>query len=167
MLKKIFLWLALFASILWASSFVFGYSLIFSNEITLDQKLSSNIYLDSDEINNTVLGFSSSSNISEYEVYSNCTTSSEFLNSYKSVYYFQVSFLEDCKNQTIILKQGENIYLTTSTKLNFVSKGDLFNILTDYSTPDLESFQKSLKKDIISTSLYKNYDKKDIGKNYK
>lgn len=145
---------------------MFGYNFIFTNSISLDEKLSPNIYLDSQDLNSTVLGFSSITDISGYEIHSNCDTTSQFLEQYKSVYYFRLSFLADCSNPNIILKNGEDIYLTTTTKLNFVDKGDIFNILTDYSTPDLNAYKEALERTIVSTGLYKNYDGTQIGKNY-
>jgi len=166
MFKKILLPLSVILSILGATSFVFGYNLVFNGDIHLDKKLSSNIYLDSHTLNSTVLGFSSFGDISGAQVHSTCDVTSQFLESDGGIYFFKVNFLDDCENPNLVLRKGEDIYLSASTKLNFVTQADLFNILTDYSTSDLEDFQNSLQRDITANSMYKDYNGKGLGKYY-
>jgi murein DD-endopeptidase MepM/ murein hydrolase activator NlpD len=166
MLKKILLWLFLGATLIGSGSFVFGYNFIFITEVALVSKLSPNIYTDSVKLNSTILGFSSPSDISFYQLHSNCEIESKYIENSKSVYYFNISFPQDCKNPNIVLKSEEEVLLNSTTKLNFVSKADVFEMLVDYTTDDLKKFQTSLEKEIASLSLYKNYDGTSLGKNY-
>lgn len=166
MLKKILLGLFLLAALVWSGSFVFGYNFIFITDVALSSKVSPNIYTDSVNLNSTILGFSSPSDLSLYQVHSNCEVQSQYLENFWSIYYFKVKFPKDCKNPNIVLKNGEEVLLNTTTKLNFVSQAKLFEMLVDYSTQDLQNFEKSLLREVTSLSLYKNYDGKNIGKNY-
>jgi len=166
MLKKILLALSVIAALIGGTSFVFGYNFIFSSEISLESKLSPNIYVESPKLQKTVVGFKSNLDISPLEVHSSCEISSEFLDSYEDVYYFSVLFPQGCKNGNIVLRIEDKIILNTTTKLNFVTQADLFDVLSDYSTEDLKKFQKKLVDEVSKYEKYKNYNGVNLGKNY-
>lgn len=105
-----------------------------------------------------VLVFKSNENLKNHTLHSSCDTETEFLDSYKSLYFFKVTYTgEGCDNPNLTLKNGEDILVNTLFKVNLVNKSTLFNFLVDYPNSHLEDVQKLYTKDMQKNSIYANY----------
>jgi hypothetical protein len=62
-----------------------------------------------------------------------------------------------CKNPSIYLKNKKKIILNSEVKLNIVSQADLYNILLDLSSEDLEKMKEKYEKSANKNQLYKDY----------
>ena len=119
MWKKILLLGVLFLSLIGWYGLVFWWTLVFSAEIKFLGASSHDVYLDNKELSSTIVIYESNSDISAYSVSSSCEVESEFLESYKSLYFFSVKYLsgETCKNGNIILEHNDEKIIPSLTRL--------------------------------------------------
>lgn len=163
MFKKLILSTLFVLWVVSSSTIVFGTDLIFSTQIRVNTLISPNIYLGDKKLSQTVIGYESTTDLKNAQVQSSCALDSRYLWKYNSVYYFLVSFTwEVCKDNFLTLhNKGENIP-EASQKLNIVSYRDIFNILTDYPTSNIQSFYASLNDVLQKNSMYKTFDTQNI-----
>jgi len=165
MIKKILLVSLLFCWIIWGYSLVFSTNFVFTVETKQIVTISPNIYLGDKELSSTVIGYESNKNISSATIHSSCNTESKFLEYFNGIYYFSLKYLDNkCGNKNIILKYDGSYLLNTASKLNIVRKGDIFSLLTDYPTNNLQKLSRSLKKNIKKYGLYEKLNSKEVGK---
>lgn len=167
MLKKIFLSVLFLIWIIAWYSFVSWWDLVSNSNIKLVSKMSPNIFLDSAKLNGTVLIYKSESSLQEYKLHSTCSIKSSYINNYNNLYFFRVKYLDDnCSNWNLTLKLGSTIVSSVNTKLNLLKKWELFNILVDYNSDELEMTSEMYKKEIKELSIYKDYNGRNIWKYY-
>ena len=168
-MKKWFLLLAVFLiATAWWYGFVSSWFLTFDSDVKLVSKTSANVFLDSEKLNNTVLVFKSNEDLKGHTIHSSCNTETEFIDSYQTLYFFKVSYLDStCDNPNLTLKTGDDILVNTLFKVNLVNKSTLFNFLVDYPDAQLQDVQALYAKNIRTNTIYGNYDGDNIGKYYK
>ncbi len=170
MWKKIILVVTLLlGSIWWGYSLVFGNNLIFTPDIRFAGLVSRDIYLDNEDLSSTVVIYKSNIDISSYQISSSCNINSQFLESYKTLYFFKLNFVRgaSCKNGNIILESTQGKIVPSLTKLTIHKPLQDLSIFLDYSDSQLQKFSKLLQKDIKKYSIYKNYNKQEIAKYFK
>ena len=158
-MKKWFLFLIvlLVGSVGWYG-FVSSGFLSYDTEIELVSQTSPSVFLDSDKLNNVVLVFKSNQNLKNHILQSSCDTETEFLDSYKSLHFFKVTYLDpSCSNPNLTLKKGEDIIVHTLFQINLVNKSTLFNFLVDYPDSHLQEVNKLYARDIQKNAIYANY----------
>lgn len=148
----------------------FSSAVVYSNyyklsNVKLYDVLGKNIYLDSTNLNSTIVVFSSESDISSYKIHSNCNVSSEFLKNLKNYYFFSITFDDkNCSNWNFYLEDGDKIFSNTNFTLNILRDFDLLNGYTDYSSIYLNKLReyfsaKEEKYEIFSSLSWEfNYD---------
>lgn len=152
------------AWIIGGSWLVFSKGLIFTKEVKFSSIISPNIYLNDPLLSSTIVGYFSTYDIRDAEVFSNCNTDSEFLEKHEWVYYFRIGYIgDDCKNPNIVLKHQDQTLAQTQTKLKIVSKSGLFNVLSDNSSENIKNFYASLQKIIKKNTLYAHLKWQEIG----
>jgi len=107
--------------------------------------------------------------LSSYSISSSCDISSEFLEYYKTLYFFRVDYSNapDCKNGNIVLERSGEKLVSSITKLNLSNNLSEISTFIDYSTQDIKNFQKSIESDMSRYAIYKNYNRQSIAKYYK
>ena len=112
--------------------------------------------------------YQSNVDLTNAHITSLCDISGEFITSSKGVYFFNVDYstAPDCKNGNIVLSIGEDDYANTIHGLDLVKDIDLYSVYLDYSSEKLAEYQTELQREIKETSIYKNYDGKNILKYY-
>ncbi|MDA9129250.1 M23 family metallopeptidase [Candidatus Gracilibacteria bacterium] len=169
--KKIFLLLILICSSIGGYGLVFGSSLVFGVEISYVGTVSEKIFLDDENLSKTIVSYRSNTNISDYEIYSSCESSTQFLEKYKGVYFFEIDFHgnTECKNEYIILKNPETQekIVNSMSELEFIPANQELATFIDYSDQDLELYESGLEIDMNKNSLYKNsVNLRNIVENY-
>lgn len=137
------------SSIIWFISLIFYYSAFSSvyatdDSIQLDLKLTNNIYLDSDNLNNTLFLYKSDYDLKQHKFTSSCSINSKLIWSNSKYYLFEVKYLDDnCDDGNISLVSEEK-EVVRNEKINIFSKSKIYNIFLDYNTSDLEKFNMIL-----------------------
>lgn len=139
--------------ILFAGTFWYWYvysNYIKNDSIKFDRVLFKNIYLNTDNLNSSIVSFNSQLDISTFKISWICDVNSDFLYSKNDKYLFKVKVIdENCKNNNFYLKNWEKIVPKTMFNLNFISEYDLFNKYTDYSDLYLDNFQINTKNKLF------------------
>lgn len=165
MFKKVILWVLGVFGIIGGTTLVFGTGFVFTPEINTKVIVSPNIYLGDSKLSKTIIGYESTVDIRSAHIHSLCNTRSQFLDKYESVYYFSLEYIgEICHNENIVLQHGEDYILPTSMKLNIVTKGDIFNLVTDYPTKNITDSYNKLEDVLIKYKSFDNFKTQDIGK---
>jgi len=162
LLVSVFLWLSWYSIVSW------GY-LVFNPEVRFVTSAWDTIYLEQDVSAKTVLVYSSNFDISQAKINSLCDIRSQYLDSYKNLYFFEVDYSSDleCNNGNVVLQLWEEIYWNTIYKLD-VTKGNIvFGKYLDYSDAQLEDVLDEINFELSSYSIFKNYNNIDIFKNFK
>lgn len=131
------------------------YSAHSEDVIRLDFKLTTNIYLDSQKVDNTYFLYESDTDISGYSLSSQCEVNSKFIWKNRWYYLFKVRYLDDlCDDGTISLIDS-NSQIIRNESLNIVKKSYLYDYFLDFSTQDLETFKNTLieRKSTLVSSL--------------
>jgi len=159
MWKKILLAFALFLGLIGWYGFVFGWNLVFNPDIKYVGTSSQRVYLDDSELATTILVYQSNIDISQYTVVSSCKIKSQFLESYKSLYFFELDYSSDvqCKNGNIVLQAGTEKIISTITKLELENTLSEMKKFIDYSPADLQNFANAIQAEQKKYSIYKNY----------
>ncbi|MDD3145454.1 MAG: M23 family metallopeptidase [Candidatus Gracilibacteria bacterium] len=137
------------SSIIGFISLIFYYSAFSSvyatdDSIQLDLKLTNNIYLDSDNLNNTLFLYKSDYDLKQHKFTSSCSINSKLIGSNSKYYLFEVKYLDDnCDDGNISLVSEEK-EVVRNEKINIFSKSKIYNIFLDYNTSDLEKFNMIL-----------------------
>ncbi len=165
MLKKVLLGILWICGIIGWYGLVFSMNFIFTPETKLVVTLSPNIYLWDDVLSSTILGYKSNTDISSAVIHSSCDTETQFLEEFEGVSYFSLKYLgNNCKNANIILKvEGERI-LNTASELKIVTKSELFSLMVDNPTKNLQKLNKSLQKNLKKYHLYEKLHTEKYGK---
>ncbi len=170
MLKNILIILSLLlvCGVFWFG-FVFWWNLVFNPEIRFRMAVSDEVYLNSESLQDTVLVYQSNVDLKNATISSLCDIKSDFLLSEKNLYFFSVDYSGDtnCKNGNVVLTLWEESYANTIHKLNLIHDISLYNEFIDYATPKLKEYQASLRKDIDSLSIFKDYKRNNIVKYFK
>jgi hypothetical protein len=147
---------------LFAFSFVSGkLNLVNNNEIKIDKILSKDIYLESKDLNNSIISYKSNFDISSLEFYSICSIKTQYLNKNQDIYFFKISFLDkDCHNWNIFLydKNNSKVFPNTWVTLKFFDESELFSSVVDFDDAYLKEFLSKINNNIDKLSIYKNYD---------
>ncbi len=142
----------LFISIIvWISSvsFVFWSIVMNFQNITPDTSLSKVIFLNSSELNSTVLGFKHEWDISDYVFQSTCKTKTEFLWKENFTSFFKITFLDfDCQNPYVSLKKWDKIVEKSTVKLDIESDLHLYTSLVDISDEALQNLESDINNKI-------------------
>jgi len=159
MLKYIFLIFASILGCIWGYNLVFWGTLNFSPEISFGTSLGKIIVPGDDNLSKDILVYTSNINISDSEVSSLCDTQSRFIDSYKNLYFFEISYLStDCDSTSVVLESEGTIYGNSITNLNLVHKNELIEAYIDYDSQSLEKVLQSHEKILSKTLIYKDYN---------
>ena len=169
MWKKIILLWVLLLSCLGGYGLVFWGNLVFNPEAKFVGSTAKKIYLEANELSSSVVVYQSNMDLSSYSISSSCDISSEFLEYYKTLYFFRVDYSNapDCKNGNIVLERSGEKLVSSITKLNLSNNLSEISTFIDYSTQDIKNFQKSIESDMSRYAIYKNYNRQSIAKYYK
>ena len=98
----------------------------------------------------TYVFFSSSSDLSAYNLSSSCNIKSKFLWENNDEYAFKLTYLWECSSSIIFMETKEKVIIKNSfIKLNLFNKNNLFDLFVDRPTVDLENTYKIIKKNIL------------------
>ena len=165
--------LIVLVSILFSISFIYSFvfwnntvfsptiwnNTVFSPTIWEIKLLSKNIFLNSNELDNSLVVIESDSNINDYSFYSLCDIKTDFFWKKKRKFYFKIEFINaDCNSSDLFLRNGKGIIVNSNIKLNIVKYSDLFSLFIDHSSEDLYKFNEILEDNIKRYSLFKDYD---------
>lgn len=156
-MKKLLYILLLFILTLWGSNLVSSF-FINNLNISVESKISWSLFIDSDEINNSVIVIKSSKDISNYKFHSVCDIETILLSNSWIEYIFWINFLNsNCRNWNIYLKDEKwDIILNTNLKLDIISKLDLYSKLIDYSDSYLVNIYNKIKENKDKYRLFSN-----------
>jgi len=111
--------------------------------------ISKNIFLDSTELNYTVVSYDTVEDLSSFKLNSNCNISSRFLWKKENRNYYKVIFLDNkCKYQKIYLQKWEETFFDTRFSLQLFSEWDVFWLFSDLDTNMLNKIKSSLELQI-------------------
>lgn len=142
--------------VLWISSIslVFWGFIANLQNITPSVLLSKNIFLDSKELNSTVIWFKHEGDIHSYNVHSNCKIATKYLGDADFSAYFQVTFVDaSCRNPFIMLETDGKILDKSSIQLNLVSNTDLYASLIDLSDEQLSTLKENFLKKVSPSTV--------------
>ena len=141
--------LTLISVVFWVVT-VFWTDLVFLPQINNTEFLSKNIFLDDRKMQSTYVFFSSSSDLSAYNLSSSCNIKSKFLWENNDEYAFKLTYLWECSSSIIFMETKEKVIIKNSfIKLNLFNKNNLFDLFVDRPTVDLENTYKIIKKNIL------------------
>jgi len=163
-MKKLLLTFSVLILLWVGASFVFWNFINFDKNIKFIEANSKNIYPDSKKLDNNILVFQSNVDISKYTINSFCENEFKFIWKKKinkswnwDIYFFNFKLLDNtCDNPNFLLKNWKEIFSKSSFKLNIIKKINLFWLIIEYSTSDLEKIKLNLDKKIKKYSVYKN-----------
>lgn len=152
--------LIVITSLIWLSVLTaFGSSML-NDKSKLTYKLSNNIYLNSNDLNKTLLAYKSSYDLSTAKFQSSCSTTTKFINKKWDLYLFELTVTDkNCSNPNFFLKS--ELWILNDTELNLVSDYKLYSILLDYSTKDLENVLTQANKNSSKFKIFADY-KNDV-----
>jgi len=112
--------------------------------------------------------YQSNIDISQYTVVSSCKIKSQFLESYKSLYFFELDYSSDvqCKNGNLVLQAGTEKIISTITKLELENTLSEMKKFIDYSPADLQNFANAIQAEQKKYSIYKNYKNTEFTAKY-
>ena len=154
--------------LIWGYGFVSWWNLVFNPEVRFAASVSRDIYLDSQDLNTTVLVYQSNVNLETASITSLCDITSSFITQSKWLYFFSVDYTNDpsCDNGNIVLSIWEDTYANTIYSLNLINDVDMYSIYIDFSSDKLREYQKEIDSEIKQYSIYKDYDGSQIIKYY-
>lgn len=167
--KLLLLGVLLLSCVWWGYGLVFWGNLVFDPDIRFVWTTSQKIYLDDENLSTTIVVYQSNVDISNYNIRSSCEVDSNFLESYKSLYFFSLDYssAQECKNGNIVLSSGEDKVISSMTRLTLSNYIQELGTFVDYSDSDLQEFQQTVSNQQKRYSVYKNYNHSEIAKNYK
>lgn len=161
-IKYIITWITVF---IWLSVLTAFSSSIFFQNIQLVHKLSNNIYLSSEKLNNTLLIFKSSYDISNASIKSSCETKTKFITNKNDLYLFELSINDiNCSNPNFYLKS--RLWILSNLKLNLISDYKLHSILLDYSSIELANSLVSLNNNASKYKIFSDYKSAPLDDKY-
>ncbi len=156
-LKKI---LGILVLIIW----FFGFWVVYSNYIkTYDAKivwiLSKKIYLDSSNLNSTVIALSSQDDISKNVFSWFCDSTTNFLYEKENIYFFSLLIKDkNCTNWNFYFLDNKSQKIAwTLIKFDLLSNYKIYDKFLDYKTAYLEKTLKDYKSVLEKLSDYKTY----------
>jgi len=163
--------LLILVSIVWCIGWyglVFWWNVNFQSDVRYAASLGEGVFLDSDSLSSSIVAFYANHDVSSADIISNCDITSEFLDTYKNLYFFRVDYssANDCKNGNIVVSIDGEVYGKSVGQLELVSDYDLISRFIDYSSDDLRAIENTLKSKVEKNSIYKNYNGEDFIKYY-
>lgn len=172
--KSIFIYLITIVLVFLWVGVVFWSNLVFDVKIDKIDKLSKNIFIDSKNLRNDLIIYTSWEDLSWFKLFSPCKIESKFVWNKLNKYVFQVKYLSNCFNSNLYLENKYwNKLLGSKVNLNIFTKAKIFELFSDLDNKNLFFIRKYLnnklnnlvsKKDIFST-LEKDRLKQEL--NYK
>ncbi len=139
---------------LWVSV-VFWSNLVFESKILKIEKLSNNIFLDSQNLKNNLIVFKSNLDLRNYKLKNDCDgLESKFIWEKENKYFFSVKYNTFCKNNIVYLIEEANILPWSKVKFNLFSKAKIFELFSDLSNNDLIKIKKKLEEKISKKEKY-------------
>ncbi len=133
--------------------------------MTYAGSLGEEIFLGDPDLSHTVVIYKSESDLSDYEVTGNCDITSEYLDTYKSLYLFKVTYTgQSCSNGNILLEKNGNKIPASLTRLTLTGYAQKVANYLDYSTPDIREIYESFGDQMQENGAYKNFSGDDIVK---
>lgn len=142
-----------------------GYSLVFSDfsnsKLSVKKSFinSTNIYLDSLNLNSILVSFTSNKDLKGYNIFSNCKVQSNYLKEIKNEYFFSIKYIDkNCSNPNIVLVSS-TWKTIPNTFINFklIKESDLYKILIDYSNQDLLLLSNKLEAKVNDYYIFSKY----------
>ena len=118
------------------------------------------VYLDNERLRSLIVVFSSEQSLSQAAIHSVCNTDSRYIFSYKHLYFFYLTYLEDtCSNTTIALRHDDVILSRSIWSLKFSSKSQEYSSLLDMSDASLASMDADIARKLRPVGVYRNYQR--------
>jgi hypothetical protein len=132
---------------LWVSV-VFWSDLVFDAKISKIEKISNNIFIDSTNLRNNLIIYTSSTDLSWYSLRTWCKIDYKFITNKLDKYYFQVKYDKSCLNPILFLENKTNWSILPSSKvrLNIFSKSKVFELFSDLDDAWLLKIKEKLEK---------------------
>lgn len=146
-----------------------GVFFVYSNFVNINKKIelsdfiSNNIFINSKNLNSTILLFKSNENISNYKIKTDCKNNFKYLWKNNDIYIFKLTLKNNiCENPNFILTNWKNIIKNTKITLNIKTDSDIFLEYVDYPDEELKKIEKELNNEISRFSKYKNIKNKNL-----
>ncbi len=151
--------------IAWLSFFTTFWASIFMQDVKLVYKLSNNIYINSETLNKGLFVYKSSTDISDAYFQSSCETETKYITKKDDLYLFELSVIDkNCSNDIFFLKS--KIWILNETKLNLVSDSEIYALLLDYSSKDLNNILNSANKKSSGLKIFTTYKNNVLNDKY-
>lgn len=146
-------------SIFFSYSLVFWVDAFFWNEISINFKLSNNIYPDSLYLKSSIIAFKSNTDLSNYTLNSSCNIFSKLVSKNTNLYLFELKFLDNKCTQKYFYFENESGEKTENIYYNVLSEYKLYSEFLDYKTSKLENLEKLLDKKRLILLDYNEFNK--------
>jgi len=145
---------------------VFWMNFSFEPEVSFGTVIGWELILWDTSLSKQIVVYKSSGNLaSGYEISSLCNTSSRYIDSYKNLYFFELSYLdESCQSSSIILKKGETLYPQSSWNIEMRNKIDIYDYYLDLPDSELSKMQTNFQAEISKNAIYKNFSSSEVVK---
>jgi hypothetical protein len=143
---------------LWVSV-VFWSDLVFDAKISKIEKISNNIFIDSPNLRNNLIVYTSSTDLSWYGLRTWCKIDYKYITNKLDKYYFQVKYDKSCLNPILFLENKNNWSILSSSKvrLNIFPKSKVFELFSDLDTNWLLKIKEKLENQIKEKEKLKLY----------
>ena len=117
----------------------------------------------------TILIYQANTDISGAEVISSCNPQTQFLESYRGLYFFEVDYSSDttCRNGNTLLKFSDQRLLSTLSTLKIFSEVQKLEYFLDHSDDDLKNLLALSRQALQKNALYKNYTGKNLSEYFR
>lgn len=130
-----------------------------SIDVKVFDVMSENIYLNSSDLNSTIIAFQSKTDLSNFKIQSSCNIESNFLEWKQDYYFFSLKVKDnDCSNSNFYLKNNNKIFTNTLFSLNLIKDYDLLNLYTDYNNLYLQNFTKKTSETKEKFKIFSTYE---------
>ena len=131
---------------------VFWVTIVFASNLVFDIKmetkvLSSNIFLDNSSLKSNLVVFTSSSDLSKFELSTSCDLRTKYLWANENDYFFSVSYNYHCLNPYLYLRNGEDILVWSNVRFNIYPESKLFSLFSDLWEVDLLKIKSNLEEE--------------------
>ncbi len=110
---------------------VFWSNLVFNPKISKIEKLSNNIFIDSTDLRNNIIVYTSWEDLSWYKLKTACKIKSKYLWNKLDKYFFKISYSNNCLNPIVYLEKDNQLLLNSQTRFNLFTKARLFEVFSD------------------------------------
>lgn len=136
---------------------VFGNNLVPAKTAQLVGTLGEDIYLDDAQLNSLIVVYKADGYLGNFSVSSTCPIKSEYLEEYKGLSFFRVTYIDpNCLSGNIILSSGGNTLQSSLKSLPLSTKISQLEDYMDTNSNTLKSLQLALMSQVNTYAAYRN-----------